>query len=100
MMVEPEIRVVAENKAGAQLGDTVTVESATKTVLGVAFLVYVVPFLLFFIGYFAASGLAEGGRLAVGGAGFVLGFVLAWLADRHQRQRGSLQFRIVSVEQS
>lgn len=100
MMVEPEIRVLAENVAGAQPGDTVTVESASKTVLGVAFLVYLLPFILFFTGYFVSSAFGEGIRLIAGGIGFVLGFVPAWLIDRRKRQYGVVQFRIVAVEQS
>ena len=46
----PEIVVVAEDDRGAQVGDTVTVESATSSVLGAAVLLYIVPFILFFSG--------------------------------------------------
>lgn len=100
LMVASEVRVVADNAAGAQPGDTVTVESSTSRVLGAAVLVYTVPFLLFFVGYFLGASLwGEGAGMAVGAAGLVLGFVPAVLLDRRTRRRGSIQFRIVAVEQ-
>ena len=45
-----KIRVEARNDVGAQLGDRVEIEARTSRVLGAAVLVYVVPFVLFFIG--------------------------------------------------
>ena len=101
MMVAGEVRVVAQNTAGARVGDTVTVESATSRVLGAAILVYAVPFLLFFAGYLAAGLLGAPGGVcaAAGAAGFVAGFLPALFLDRRARRRGSIQFRIVAVEQ-
>lgn len=102
LMVEPEVRVVAENAAGARMGDTVTVESDTANVLGAAALVYLVPFLLFFAGYFLCGLLLkapEGLCIAAGAAGFVSGFAAAWLADRRQRGRRRIRFKITAVEQ-
>lgn len=101
LMVASEVRVVADNAAGARAGDTVTVESSTSRVLGAALVVYTVPFLLFFLCYFLAAGLfrwGEGAGMAAGAAGFALGFVPAVLLDRRARRRGSIQFRIVAVE--
>ena len=68
LMVSSTVSVVAANGIGAQPGDMVTVESSTKGVLGAAVMVYVVPFLLFFIGYFtaAALGMSGGGSAGVG----------------------------------
>lgn len=100
LMVASEVRVVADNAAGARPGDTVTVESSTSRVLGAAVLVYTVPFLLFFVGYFLGAFLwGEGAGIAAGAAGLALGFVPAVLLDRQTRRRGSIQFRIVAVEQ-
>ena len=100
MMVASEVRVVAQNTAGAQVGDTVTVESATGRVLGAAVLVYAVPFLLFFAGYLTAGllGASGGGCAAAGAAGFVAGFLPALMLDRRTKRRESIQFRIVAVE--
>lgn len=103
LAVEPEIRVLAENGAGARMGDTVTVESDTADILGAAVLVYVMPFVLFFAGYFLAGLLLqapEGVCVTTGVAGFALGFLLAWMLDRHRRRQRRVRFRIVAVEQA
>ena len=99
LMVSSTVSVVAANGIGAQPGDMVTVESSTKGVLGAAVMVYVVPFLLFFIGYFAAAalGLPGGGSAGVGGIGFALGLVLAVLWDRRVRRQQSISFRITAI---
>ena len=98
-MVSSTVSVVAANGIGAQPGDMVTVESSTKGVLGAAVMVYVVPFLLFFIGYFtaAALGMSGGGSAGVGGIGFALGLVLAVLWDRRVRKQQSISFRITAI---
>ena len=66
----PEIVVVAEDDRGAQVGDTVTVESATSSVLGAAVLLYIVPFILFFSGYLMGMSLqwTEGAAIGLGGS--------------------------------
>lgn len=93
----PEIVVNAENSCGAQVGDTVIVESATSKVLGAAALLYLAPVFLFFLGYFLGNsfGLPESGAIAAGGVGFGLGLLGAWLLDRHRRNR-PVTYRIVS----
>lgn len=93
----PEIIVSAENTCDAQVGDTVTVESATGRVLGAAVLLYLAPMALFFLGYFLGNsfGLPESGAIAAGGVGFALGLLGAWLLDRYRRNR-PVTYRIVS----
>ena len=100
LMVSPTVAVVAENLVHAMPGDTVTVESSTQKILGAAVVVYLVPFLLFFVGYFlcGALSLAEGISIAVGVAGFVLGVLLAVLADRRTRRKKGITFRITAIE--
>lgn len=95
----PEIVVSAFNSCGAQVGDTVTVESATAGVLGAAALLYLVPILLFFVGYAIGSGLAlsKSGAIAGGGVGFAIGILGAFGLDRYRRSR-PVSYRIVSTE--
>lgn len=101
LMVQSDVAVVAENLVHAAVGDTVTVETSTKGVLGAAVLVYLVPFFLFFTGYLLTSTIAgQGLSLAIGGFGFVFGFFLAWLLDRHLRKNRGFVFRITSIEQA
>lgn len=95
----PEIVVVAQDPFGAGVGDTVTVESATARVLGAAVLLYIVPFVLFFLGYFIGCGLnwSEGPAIALGGGGFVLGLLCAFALDRRLKKRDSVTFKVVSL---
>lgn len=48
-------KITAKNKAGAMVGDLVTIEMKTSTVLKSAFMVYILPLLMLFLGYFYAE---------------------------------------------
>ena len=100
LMVSSTVAVIAANPVRAHLGDTVRVESSTGGVLGAAVVVYLVPFLLFFLGYFltAAAGLGEGISASVGVVGFALGVVIANLTDRQVRKRRAISFQITAIE--
>lgn len=80
VMSKPLI-VLADNSVGAQIGEVVRIEGSTKKVLGLAAIVYIVPFILFFALYAAAAYFT----LPVPGVwaciGFVLGIVLAKLVN-------------------
>lgn len=95
----PEVIVEADNPYGAKVGDLVTVESATSNVLGAAVLVYIVPFILFFLGYSVGMGLGKGESLAIafGCLGFAVGLVVAVVFDRY-RKRCPTRFWIVSIK--
>lgn len=70
----------AVNAIGARPGELVTVKSESGPVLAGAAVLYMVPLVLFFLGYFLGE-LVGAGPLA-GCAGLVLGFALAALYDR------------------
>ena len=72
--------LTARNPIGAKPGDVVIVESESGPVLAGAAVLYMLPLVLFFLGFFLGSGW-DLGALA-GGVGFVLGIVLATLYDR------------------
>ena len=94
------IHAVARNGIQAKPGDKVVVEGSTRKVLGVAALVYVVPFVCFFLGYalghFALS-LGDGLSGVVGMAAFVLGLIPAFLYNRYAKKTGTLQYNIVRL---
>jgi len=94
----PEIVVVAEDKIGAAPGDTVVVETATASVLGAAVLLYIVPFVLFFLGYFLGGRLnwSEGAAIALGGGGFALGLLAAYGLDRYRRKE-QITFQVTAI---
>ena len=78
--VEQTLRVAAENPVDAKRGDIVWLESESRTVL------YLLPLLLFLIGYLAAYVLG-GWSAAIGAGGFLLGLLPAVLYDRRLKKR-------------
>ncbi len=82
----------AVNAIGAAPGDVVTVTSETGPVLAGAAVLYMVPLVLFFLGYFLGD-LAGLGGLG-GGAGFVLGILLAAVYDRKVTSRKKTEYTI------
>lgn len=99
LMVSSTVSVVAANPVRAMPGDMVRVESSTGGILKAAVVVYLVPFILFFLGYFicAAAQLGGGVSAAVGGIGFAVGVLLAVLLDRQVRRERSITFCITAI---
>ena len=91
------VRAVADNPIGASVGQKVVVESSSRQVFGVILLVYMLPVLLFFAGYFLSGALtrAEGAHIAAGIIAFFCGVVPAVLYDRRVRRSGGMSFTIV-----
>ena len=85
----------AENPIGARRGDLVKVESDTGTVLKAAVVLYVLPLVLFFLGYYL--GTLPGSFGALGGClGFVLGIVLVVVYDRKVVKKSNLGYTITA----
>ena len=96
-MTSAAIKARARNDIGAQPGDKVVVESSTKKIFGVVALVYVLPVVLFLLGYFLSEGLAEGMRYAIAVATFVVSFIPCVLYDRHARKKELLTYQIMRL---
>ena len=75
------ILLKAKNPIGARRGDLVKLESATGPVLKAAAVMYMMPMLLFFTGYFLGDTLWQRGAL-VGCLFFAVSIALAVLYDR------------------
>lgn len=96
MAAKEQVVVQARNLIGAKVGDRVVIEAATSQVYSAVFLVYALPVLLFFLGYFLGEHYAQTGGL-VGIAGFVLGLVIAVLVSRRKSRTGTeIKFQVVS----
>ena len=97
--VSSRVAAMAANPVRAMPGDMVRVESSTGGILKAAVVVYLVPFILFFLGYFvcAALQLSSGISAAVGGIGFAVGVLLAVLLDRQVRRSRSITFCITAI---
>ena len=75
------IILVADNPIGAAVGDFVKISSASAPVLRGAAVLYMMPLVLFFLGYFLGAALWDMGAL-VGGLAFVLAIALVIAYDR------------------
>ena len=75
----------AVNHIGASKGDIVVIQSETGPVMKAVGVFYVLPLVLFFLGYYLGTFLNAGG--IVGGLGFALGIGLAVLYDRKVAQK-------------
>ena len=96
-MTGAAIKARARNDIGAQPGDKVVVESSTRKIFGVVALVYVLPVVLFLLGYFLSAGLSEGMRYTIAIAAFAVSFIPCVLYDRHARKKELLTYQILRL---
>lgn len=86
----------AANPIGAKTGDLVRVESASGPVLKGAAVLYALPLVLFFLGYWLGTVAGWPGPLA-GGLGFGLGVALAVVYDRKVVRHADTGYTITAV---
>lgn len=93
-----KIRVEATNDIGAEIGDRVEIEARTSRILGAAVLVYVVPFVLFFIGYAIAAALnmSESMRVVISFVAFAIGMGIVVLVGRRHK-KNPITYNIISI---
>ena len=84
----------AENPIGARPGDLVVVRSETKTVMKAVGIFYVLPLVLFFLGYALGNWLWNLGGL-MGGIGFAAGIALAVVYDRKVAQKENVIYTMI-----
>lgn len=102
---QTQIQVEVENTLHAGIGDRVEVESAAKTILGAAFLVYILPLIMLFIGIFISNavmnaigrGVSEPVSIFVGGAFLALTFLGIRISERRKNKRESQIFTMTRL---
>ena len=87
--------VRAQNPIHAGRGDIVKVESATGPVLKAAVVLYVIPLVLFFLGYYLGTLAGNFGTL-FSCLGFVLGVVIVVIYDRLVVKKANLGYTITA----
>ena len=85
----------ADNPIGARTGDFVKVESSTAPVLKAAVVLYVLPLVLFFLGYWLGTLPGSFGPLG-GGLGFLLGVAIIVAYDRLVVNKANLRYTITA----
>ncbi len=78
---QESLLLTVNNPIGAEAGDMVVISSSSGPVLAAAAVLYMLPLLLFFLGYLAGSVLWDLGAL-VGGLSFAAGIAGSVLYDR------------------
>lgn len=93
------VHAKARNLCDARPGQKVVVESDTKKMLGIVAFVYLMPIILFFLGYVVTALLTSKVALqyTVATVGAVLGILLAVAYDRRIRAKGGVSFSIVRI---
>lgn len=93
-----KLRIEAENGVAAEVGDRVEIETRTARILGAAVLVYIVPFILFFIGYAVAAKLnmQQDGRVLMSFGFFAVGMAAAVIVGR-LRSRNPITYEITRI---
>lgn len=93
------IQAVAVNAVGARVGDIVTIEGESGEIIKTAAIVYMIPLILFFAFFAAASLLGAGEGIAgvAGGVGFVVGMLGAIWHNKMVKKRGEIPFTIVKI---
>ena len=87
------ILLQADNPIGARVGDLVKVESATGPVLKAAAVLYMLPLVLFFIGYALGDAIGLSGGL-FGGLAFALSIWLIVVYDRRMQRKDKTIYTI------
>ena len=94
-MTGAAIHARAKDPVGVRLGQKVVVESATRKILGVVALVYLLPVVGFLLGCFLSEGLAEGVRYAIAIGAAALTFLPSVAYDRHAKKTEALTYTVV-----
>lgn len=93
------LMLTARNPIGAKPGDWVTIRTGTSTVLEAAAVVYVLPVILFFLGYLLGTLIWQAGAL-LGGIAFVLGIAAAVVYDRRSAVKKKITYTITGYGQA
>ena len=90
----------AINKIGAIPGDTVTLETDTTAVIGIAAVVYLLPIILFFSAYIICKLFifTETAAIICGALGFIAGVLVALLTNKRVTSQKNDIFVIISVD--
>ena len=94
-----ELKTPALNRIQAQPGQKVLIESQSSRIFKAAFLVYVMPLLIFLLGYLlaAALGLSESLQIVLSFAGMLLGGVLLVMSQKRIREKDKITFEIIEL---
>ena len=93
------VHAKAVNPIGALPGQKVVVESSTQKMLGIVTFVYLIPVVLFLVGYLLAALVTASVAIqyTIAIAAFLVGIGFAVLYDRRLKAKGGITFTIVKL---
>ncbi len=88
--------VTAKNKVEAKVGERVLIEGETKQLLGLAGLAYMLPIVLFFLGFAVGAMLKKGEGISAlcGGICFLVGILAGVMYSRRMKERNAVPYEI------
>ena len=95
---QSELKAVAKNSIGAKPGQRVVISSRTSKVFSAALLVYVMPLVLFVLGYALASalGASESVKILASFLALILAAVILVRQQRRQSPEKRIEFEIIA----
>ena len=98
---DSKVKALAKNQIGALRGERVVISSKTSFVFGAAVLVYVMPLVLFLIGFAIAHmlGGSEGVCVLTSFIGLVLGAVIIVLSQRLKKDKKPPVYTIIGLSE-
>lgn len=94
-----KIKAFAKNSVHAKPGEKVVIESLSSRIFGAAFIVYIVPMLVFVIGYIIAAscGLSEGMSVLCSFIAFCAAVAVIVVYQRRSKRKNPIKFEIVKL---
>lgn len=98
-MFQNEIKTLAKNTVNATQGEKVVIETVTARIFGAELLLYIVPFVLFFIGYAigASLGFTEAQCMLMSFAFFLATVAIVVVYQRISKKKKPITFEITQL---
>lgn len=94
-----ELKAFAKNTVNAKPGEKVIIETLSSRIFGAAFLLYIVPFILFFIGYAVGAhyNLSEGLCVLISFGFFAVAMAVVVVYQRISKKKNPIKFEITQL---
>lgn len=96
---QSELKAFAKNSVHARPGEKVVIESLSSRIFGAAILVYIVPMIVFIIGYAiaASAGLSEGLCVLCSFLAFAIAVAIVVVYQRRSKRKNPIKFEITQL---
>lgn len=96
---QSELKAFAKNSVHARPGEKVVIESLSSRIFGAAILVYIVPMVVFIIGYAmaASAGLGEGLCVLCSFLAFAIAVAIVVVYQRRSKRKNPIKFEITQL---